>query len=489
MRWLRSGSRNGATVYPREVLLSGLADALPAWEAARQPHSADQPSLRSGRGRARPPPPAAAPGSSHCPSRSRSYSSHAGSTPWGGGAGKSLIEALGSRDDLAPLAENPMLLTSMCVLYDKGRRLPEDRYDSTRVSSTACFTAAIRATPGSGSRPEAARGDRLRDAPGEPAKRGARPPPPRSAGSRPTHARRLRGEEPSLGQGEVDAADQREELLTRSGLLLPRPNERAAFYHLSFQEFLAAQRIARASDNLGGRGHRSARGGPGVARDPFVSVRRPDLQQGPRVGARACSNGCSKARTAPRSRPTRRRRRSSPRRWSCAWPSAIGFPRPGRELPPAQPGRIDDEIELHARQTLGLCLGRLGDPRIFDLRDPRPTSRCRPGPIPMAKEGKTVKIEAPFLLGRYPVTNSQYQAFMDDGGYSDRKWWSDAGWAWLTEGRDHGAWLLARPALEWPQPAGGRGQLLGGRGLLRLGRRAPAARAGMGGRRPRSGGL
>ena len=53
---------------------------------------------------------------------------------------------------------------------------------------------------------------------------------------------------PAYGRGEVDAAVQREELLTRSGLLVPRPNERAAFYHLSFQEFLAAQRIARGGD-------------------------------------------------------------------------------------------------------------------------------------------------------------------------------------------------------------------------------------------------
>ena len=33
-RWPVSESRNGATVYPRELLLSGLADALPAWEEA-----------------------------------------------------------------------------------------------------------------------------------------------------------------------------------------------------------------------------------------------------------------------------------------------------------------------------------------------------------------------------------------------------------------------------------------------------------------------
>jgi hypothetical protein len=53
---------------------------------------------------------------------------------------------------------------------------------------------------------------------------------------------------PAYFAGPVEAAVQREELLTRSGLLLPRPKERAAFYHLSFQEFLAAQRIARGSE-------------------------------------------------------------------------------------------------------------------------------------------------------------------------------------------------------------------------------------------------
>jgi hypothetical protein len=40
-----------------------------------------------------------------------------------------LIETIRGRDDLAPLIENPMLLTALCVLYDSGGRLPEDRYD------------------------------------------------------------------------------------------------------------------------------------------------------------------------------------------------------------------------------------------------------------------------------------------------------------------------------------------------------------------------
>ena len=39
---------------------------------------------------------------------------------------------------------------------------------------------------------------------------------------------------------------------------------------------------------------------------------------------------------------------------------------------------------------------------------------------------------APFRIARTTVTNAQYQQFVDDGGYSRREWWSEAGWAWRT---------------------------------------------------------
>ena len=39
------------------------------------------------------------------------------------------------------------------------------------------------------------------------------------------------------------AVEAREELLTRTGLLLPRDKNRAGFYHFTFQDFLAAQRL------------------------------------------------------------------------------------------------------------------------------------------------------------------------------------------------------------------------------------------------------
>jgi iron(II)-dependent oxidoreductase len=36
----------------------------------------------------------------------------------------------------------------------------------------------------------------------------------------------------------------------------------------------------------------------------------------------------------------------------------------------------------------------------------------------------------PFAIARAPVTQAQLAAFVDDGGYRRREWWSAAGWAW-----------------------------------------------------------
>jgi iron(II)-dependent oxidoreductase len=40
---------------------------------------------------------------------------------------------------------------------------------------------------------------------------------------------------------------------------------------------------------------------------------------------------------------------------------------------------------------------------------------------------------APFEIDVAPVTREDYVAFMNDGGYTTRSLWSDAGWAWLEE--------------------------------------------------------
>ncbi|MGH8998951.1 MAG: ergothioneine biosynthesis protein EgtB [Acidimicrobiia bacterium] len=39
----------------------------------------------------------------------------------------------------------------------------------------------------------------------------------------------------------------------------------------------------------------------------------------------------------------------------------------------------------------------------------------------------------PFWIDRLPVTNAEYLRFVAAGGYDERRWWSEAGWAWRTE--------------------------------------------------------
>jgi iron(II)-dependent oxidoreductase len=42
---------------------------------------------------------------------------------------------------------------------------------------------------------------------------------------------------------------------------------------------------------------------------------------------------------------------------------------------------------------------------------------------------------APFRMARAPVTNAEFAAFVEAGGYRTREFWSDAGWAW-RQGRN-----------------------------------------------------
>jgi iron(II)-dependent oxidoreductase len=37
---------------------------------------------------------------------------------------------------------------------------------------------------------------------------------------------------------------------------------------------------------------------------------------------------------------------------------------------------------------------------------------------------------APFWIDTFPVTNRQYAAFIDDGGYASPRWWTAEGWEW-----------------------------------------------------------
>jgi formylglycine-generating enzyme required for sulfatase activity len=109
---------------------------------------------------------------------------------------------------------------------------------------------------------------------------------------------------------------------------------------------------------------------------------------------------------------------------------------------------IEDDVELKARNALGLTLGRVGDPRITNLRDAQGNVNLRAhvevpaGTYPYGDEGRTVEIRQPFWIGRYPVTNQQFAVFIAAGGYGDRQWWSNEGRAWqeVEEGAEPRHW-------------------------------------------------
>jgi formylglycine-generating enzyme required for sulfatase activity len=46
----------------------------------------------------------------------------------------------------------------------------------------------------------------------------------------------------------------------------------------------------------------------------------------------------------------------------------------------------------------------------------------------------TVEVAA-YAISKYPITNAQYRAFVEAGGYGDARWWTVAGWKKHQEGR------------------------------------------------------
>ncbi len=56
-----------------------------------------------------------------------------------------------------------------------------------------------------------------------------------------------------------------------------------------------------------------------------------------------------------------------------------------------------------------------------------------------------------FWMARYPVTNAQYERFIQAGGYGERRWWSDEGWKW-RQGKPRWEWQRTDRPDFWDDP-------------------------------------
>jgi iron(II)-dependent oxidoreductase len=94
----------------------------------------------------------------------------------------------------------------------------------------------------------------------------------------------------------------------------------------------------------------------------------------------------------------------------------LGYPAPdsGRAASDSGSGPLPGDVEVPgARLLLGATPG---EPFVFDNE----------------KWGHPVDV-APFRIARAPVTNAEFAAFVEDGGYRDRRLWSAEGWRWREQ--------------------------------------------------------
>lgn len=56
---------------------------------------------------------------------------------------------------------------------------------------------------------------------------------------------------------------------------------------------------------------------------------------------------------------------------------------------------------------------------------------------------------APFRIARTPVTNAEFAAFVEAGGYQRRDWWSYQGWAWRTKAHAEHPLYWQRAGQSW----------------------------------------
>lgn len=337
-----------------------------------------------------------------------------------------LVREITERQHIGDLCRNPMLLTALCVKYDEGRRLPQDFY--------ALYDVVVRQVLykrfATENERDLARNRLSAIALGM--HRGVTEPWQGTPEAEVTvdEVDRILA---SLGKldwasesGADEAGAKRELLLSDSGLLLPRSNRRAAFYHQSFQEFLAAERLQKLRES-------------------------PDSILASHAGTSAWRHTlrflfCAIAE------------RDKPERAITAWHSLLSSFEPSAlDANPAPALVLADCLEVahpkgwhindffvplriacnHAlynlspelRAQLWLTLGRLGlddRPGVGLRADGLPDIAwecCEAGDFLFDDPPRVSTVATPFWIARYPVTHRQFQAFVDAGGYVDDEWW------------------------------------------------------------------
>jgi formylglycine-generating enzyme required for sulfatase activity/predicted MPP superfamily phosphohydrolase len=98
---------------------------------------------------------------------------------------------------------------------------------------------------------------------------------------------------------------------------------------------------------------------------------------------------------------------------------------------------IVSKINVKDRLQAGILLGGLGDPRINIQEPPMieiPAGEFTRGSNEHDSEKPVRKIYLDaFEIGKYPVTNHEFKAFVDEKGYDNQELWTPESWQWRKE--------------------------------------------------------
>jgi formylglycine-generating enzyme required for sulfatase activity len=381
----------------------------------------------------------------------RWFSVMEGNTEEGRSTGHDMLRHLRGIEGMNLLAANPLLLTAACIVFNEGKRLPQDKYELyDRIVDTVLYHRY----PDDSNMVEIVRGrlgavalsmhtgDALGEARDDPL-------PKVSFQQLDRILEVYRQKSPETEADQKDTLRTRDSLLSRSGLFVPAEPKQAEFYHLSLQEFLAAERLARLNrtdDGLASIYLRYSAYPSWRSTLSFLSacqISRMSWEAGVKLLGRLLDNV-----------DLRNMERTLGLSLGAVDTMYILLGRNLRlreslidRLRQVCVAALNQEVDLQPRVEFGTALGQLGDPRLLkDLRDHNdshawvevPVGECTVGvDQPVEFDGflyelkkQVLVLKRPFRLTRYLVTNSQFDCFIKEGGYENAEYWSEQGWDW-----------------------------------------------------------
>ena len=384
-----------------------------------------------------------------------------------GERGQRLVGALERQSYLADLASRPLLLTLMTTLHTSWGQLPEDRADLYEESVKLLLARWQRGREvvGADGKPMLEPGIVRALAVGEATIRAAL-----EKLAYTTHARQ--GRDPELDEetrvqesadipqaavldaftpllpDNVNATVVLKYLETRAGLLLGRREGVYAFLHRSFQEYLAACYLANTEREFAEVLKALVLDDPAWWREVFLLGVGKKRQGG-------LGDAVNVVNTLMPEAPGDDHAAIPENAWRAAAIAAEAL----LEL------RLPDSVEGRPHFGMVLDRARAWLAALVDEGRLAPRDRWRAGDLlgglgdgrPGVQEALWVEIPAgPFLMGsrkdepdayddekpqhtltlpryyisRFPVTNAQFRPFVEGDGYSNRDYWTEAGWAW-----------------------------------------------------------